>query len=222
MAKGWTQVQLAEIAGIRPATVGAIETGATKKPQNLMRLSEVLEVNSSWLAAGYGPMSNRVQDHKPAYQADAPKLSYVGVVHAGDGEEVGILHEQQPTEASDLHLDPDLVVVRVEGTSAYPLVFPGQLVAFHPDEEPHDGNLVVAIYNDGGHDERCMLKRYVVDPRAPHGFLLVSTDIGRGAWTFGDLDEPPHCHPVRAVFFERAFLEHRGKPPSSDRIHPLK
>lgn len=50
-AKGWSQAELAELAGIRRATLSAIESEQTKGIdfETLERLAEALEVNAAIL-----------------------------------------------------------------------------------------------------------------------------------------------------------------------------
>jgi transcriptional regulator with XRE-family HTH domain len=44
--KGWSQAELAEAAGVDPATISDLETGRTKRPRvpTLLRLAEALGV----------------------------------------------------------------------------------------------------------------------------------------------------------------------------------
>lgn len=58
-AKGWSQSDLAEQAGVSRQAIFSVETGETKtmRPENLFRAADALGVKARWLATGEGPKS---------------------------------------------------------------------------------------------------------------------------------------------------------------------
>jgi transcriptional regulator with XRE-family HTH domain len=56
-AKGWSQSDLAEKAGVSRQAIFSVENGETKtmRPENLFRAADALEVKARWLATGQGP-----------------------------------------------------------------------------------------------------------------------------------------------------------------------
>jgi transcriptional regulator with XRE-family HTH domain len=55
-ARGWSQEQLAEKAGVTQGTIGNIESGLRKQPRQLLALAKALDVEPDWLQSGQGPM----------------------------------------------------------------------------------------------------------------------------------------------------------------------
>jgi len=49
---GFTQDQLAKEAGTNQAVIQKIENGKSMRPRQIMRISEVLDVNPAWLQFG--------------------------------------------------------------------------------------------------------------------------------------------------------------------------
>jgi hypothetical protein len=127
-------------------------------------------------------------------------ITVVGRVVAGDGK----LSDESAIELTGmtgLIIPSTWQAVLVEGMSAYPVVYPGQIVlidtarAARPDSETwshetmtdlHD-NLVLIETDEppeigkatSGH--RAYLKRFCMDHRAPQGFVLASIDSGRSS-----------------------------------------
>ena len=52
LAKGLTQIQLAELAEINQAVIQKIENGKSMQPRNIEYLALILEVNPAWLQWG--------------------------------------------------------------------------------------------------------------------------------------------------------------------------
>lgn len=101
------------------------------------------------------------------------------------------------------------VLFRVEGVSAYPVVYPGQFVIVDTDRPVRHNNLVVVETEepqaDGSKRMNAYLKRYCIAATAPDGYVLASINAG--------IDSPhiPHdqilvIQPVVGVLFEE------GKP----------
>lgn len=52
LALGFTQQQLASLAGVRQQTIQRIETGTSKRPRYLLEISEALSCSPHWLLNG--------------------------------------------------------------------------------------------------------------------------------------------------------------------------
>jgi transcriptional regulator with XRE-family HTH domain len=131
---------------------------------------------------------------------DPNPIPMVGTVVAGDG----MLSDESAYEhngADNLLIPDSWRAVMVEGMSAYPVVYPGQIVlidtnrAARPDSSAwgeiemtdlHD-NLVLVETDEppeigkATNGKRAYLKRFCKDARAPDGFVLASIDSGRSS-----------------------------------------
>lgn len=56
---GWSQVQLAEEAGVTQSAIGNIESGLRQRPRELVSLAKALRVSPEWLETGKGPRTER-------------------------------------------------------------------------------------------------------------------------------------------------------------------
>lgn len=50
--KGWSQLQLAEAAGVSQSAIGNIESGQRKRPRDLVSIGAALGVSAEWLETG--------------------------------------------------------------------------------------------------------------------------------------------------------------------------
>lgn len=121
------------------------------------------------------------------YSADGP--SVVGVVSAGNGR----ADHYQPQDADPLRWPAGWEAVEIDGISAYPVAYPGQLAlidtsrAAKPDQldaatliDLHD-NLVLIHARDRQGRSLAYLKRICHDPEAPGGYVIASVDSGRSS-----------------------------------------
>jgi transcriptional regulator with XRE-family HTH domain len=58
-ALGWSQVQLADEAGVTQSAIGNIESGLRQRPRELVSLAKALRVSPEWLETGKGPRTER-------------------------------------------------------------------------------------------------------------------------------------------------------------------
>jgi transcriptional regulator with XRE-family HTH domain len=58
-ALGWSQVQLADEAGVTQSAIGNIESGLRQRPRELVSLAKALRVSPEWLETGQGPRTER-------------------------------------------------------------------------------------------------------------------------------------------------------------------
>ncbi|WP_354407046.1 helix-turn-helix domain-containing protein [Variovorax atrisoli] len=63
---GWSQVQLADEAGVTQSAIGNIESGLRQRPRELVSIARALRVSPEWLETGKGPKTER------------PPLQFVG------------------------------------------------------------------------------------------------------------------------------------------------
>lgn len=66
--------------------------------------------------------------------------------------------ERIPLPAKQLHLKPHYYLVRAENDSMEPMIHDGDLVVVEPLSNPDNGNIVVAIHNDGAKIKKLYLK----------------------------------------------------------------
>ena len=57
--KGWSQLQLAEAAGVSQSAIGNIESGQRKRPRDLVSIGAALGVSAEWLETGKGGSDQR-------------------------------------------------------------------------------------------------------------------------------------------------------------------
>jgi transcriptional regulator with XRE-family HTH domain len=58
-ALGWSQVKLAEEAGVTQSAIGNIESGLRQRPRELVSIAKALRVSPEWLETGKGPRTER-------------------------------------------------------------------------------------------------------------------------------------------------------------------
>jgi transcriptional regulator with XRE-family HTH domain len=113
---------------------------------------------------------------RPEYDHNDPNQApLVGTVSAGDGSISYIEHPRAFRRRNR-------PLMRVVGDSAFPVAYDGQFVEVDLDTPPRHNNLVIVETAEtdakGIVHHRSYLKRYCVDPRAPHGFVLASVNAG--------------------------------------------
>lgn len=164
---GLTQVEAAEMAGIRQQSWQSIEDGKTLKPRNIIGIAKALKCDPDWLMNGgvFMPMAE-VNSRR------VPLISYV---------QAGALAEKNPIEAFDGSLEyilTDLDVsqysfaLRIEGDSMEPDFKAGDVIIVDPEIEPTPGEFVVA--KNGG--TQATFKKYRptwIDPKGCQHFELV-------------------------------------------------
>ena len=56
---GWSQVRLADEAGVKQSAIGNIESGLRQRPRELVSIARALRVSLEWLETGKGPKTER-------------------------------------------------------------------------------------------------------------------------------------------------------------------
>lgn len=89
-ARGLSQQQLADLAGMTQAAVGALEVRDSKHSTKVLALAKALGVNVEWLADGRGPMDrSEVSESMAAYNIGKPdnhELEFIGRLDAWDSD----------------------------------------------------------------------------------------------------------------------------------------
>ncbi len=75
---GWSQVELAQRAGVSAGTIGNLEAGLRLRPRGIVGLAATLGVHAHWLETGTGP---RLIDDKPSARP-APPAGSVSLLEA--------------------------------------------------------------------------------------------------------------------------------------------
>lgn len=168
----------------------------------------------STLSPVTGVGAGRVQE------TDARPIPVVGTVVAGDGQfsdRSAYVHDG----GIPLIIPDTWQAVMVEGMSAYPVVYPGQIVlidterAARPDDDDwgevqmtdlHDNLVLVQTdeppdIGEATSGRRAYLKRFCMDKRAPDGFVLASIDSGRSS-PYVPADRIMMIVPVVGVLFQ--------------------
>ncbi|WP_409327441.1 helix-turn-helix domain-containing protein [Variovorax atrisoli] len=57
---GWSQVRLADEAGVKQSAIGNIESGLRQRPRELVSIARALRVSPEWLETGKGPEDRAV------------------------------------------------------------------------------------------------------------------------------------------------------------------
>ena len=181
--KTTSQRKIATICNVSPQTITSIKQGNIRIDDYLERIAGQLEVDPEWLAHG-DPSRAPAWASTPVepYQNNGvPQLALVGHVSAGDGE----VYADFP-EPLAFPVPPDWVVVRVDGDSAYPVVYAGQFVVLDTRRSQSAATLDAAAIHDL-HDNICMvrtlsgrslLKRFCEAVGSPDGFTLASVNAG--------------------------------------------
>jgi hypothetical protein len=234
---GLLDVQVADQLGISKQAFSQIRNGSRPGTTHLEKMAEILSVNPTWLKFGDSDkspswMPTRVnegsgQAYLPGITASGQAahgksigITTVGTVVAGDGKlsdhSAFIENGSQP-----LFIPDTWKAVVVEGMSAYPVVYPGQIVlidtarAARPDDDAWNADVMTDLHDNlvlietdeppeigkATSGKRAYLKRFCVDKRAPDGFILASIDAGRSS-PFVPAKHILMIVPVVAVLFQ--------------------
>jgi transcriptional regulator with XRE-family HTH domain len=198
--------ELARACEVAPSSITQMLSGEFPGTELLNKIAEKTGVSYEWLRFGdetkapdwARTVRNSVAEIDAHYNPNP--IPMVGTVVAGDGQR----SDQSAYEhngADNLMIPDSWRAVMVEGMSAYPVVYPGQIVlidtnrAARPDSSTwgeqemtdlHD-NLVLVETDEppeigkATSGRRAYLKRFCMDKRSPDGFLLASIDSGRSS-----------------------------------------
>lgn len=149
--RGLSQVELAELLGVKPGTVGNWEAGVNGAPRKrLKEIADKLEVSMEFLT-GEPEMELR---EAPSAHYNAKHLGIVKKGHripvisftrAGlvDFDYADLDGQMDDSIESDIK-DPNSFGLVVEGDSMEPKISAGDIVVVAPNDRPRNGDLVVA------------------------------------------------------------------------------
>ena len=171
--------------GVAKQTIHAIKTGVLPGKKHIPAIALILQVSEEWLQKGENPPQWATPPVAVLYTRTAvPQLALVGHTSAGDGEVF-----EPYDEPLAFPILSDWVVVRVDGDSAYPVVYRGQFVVLDTrrtqcaktlDQEAmndlHDNMVMIRTVNG-----KSLLKRFCHVPESPEGFTLASVNAGLGS-----------------------------------------
>ena len=160
-AKGWSQEELARRVGATQSTIDRIESGATKRPRNIIELATTLGIDlptfqsqpvpvTGWIAAPEAP-----EVDKGLYPRDVPIL---GISSCGDGDDADFSLNGQTGDYA--RRPPGLIgkrnvyAINVFGESMWPAHKHGALLYVDPKREPGVGeDAVIEMKPDSPHGE---------------------------------------------------------------------
>ncbi len=140
---GLTQVEAAELAGIRQQSWGSLEDGKTQKPRNIIGIAKALQCDPDWLLNG-----GAFKTMKEVGTRKIPLISYVqagALAHSRDisdycGEFEYVLTDRDWSEGT--------FALEIDGDSMEPEFKSGDVIVVDPDIEPYPGEFVVAANGD--------------------------------------------------------------------------
>lgn len=146
-----TQVELAERAGIKQASVSEIERGLTRTSGHLVKFATICRVNPVWLSEGTGEMlpadeSNVVPG--PPIMSAARRIDIVGTAQMGaDGHWVSLDNAGGWVEAWSR--DDDAYALELRGESMSPAIRNGWIAVCEPNHRLVPGEYVMVTTTDG-------------------------------------------------------------------------
>jgi len=215
-ARGLTARALADHLGVSPQSVTEITSGRRPGTSRLAEIADFLSVSVEYITTGVDApawdRSNRQGTREGAVtytggtttDVAGTALDVVARVKAGDGD-VG---PWQPLAASPCQIPDSWKLVEVEGMSAYPVIYPGQLAAIDlsravtppmADDQFRDLHDNICVIETSDH--RAYIKRFCWAPEAPDGYVLASIDAGRSS-PFVPMRSIESITPVVAVLFQ--------------------
>lgn len=148
---GLTQVELAERAGIKQASVSEIERGLTRTSGYLVKLAQICGVNPIWLSDGSGspepPFATNVEPGPPI-TSETRRIEIVGTAQLGhDGYWVGLDGGDGWVETYSR--DEDAYALRLKGDSMAPAIRNGWIAVCEPNHRRVPGEYVMVTTTDG-------------------------------------------------------------------------
>jgi phage repressor protein C with HTH and peptisase S24 domain len=148
-----TQQQLADKSGVSIRTIQNWETGAGRDPQpvKLGKVAKILNVSIPYLMGD----DSAFQDHSPPSKGNAQivpnvsaspsrRIPVISWAAAGRGGNYTDMETQIEEYIEAECADPNAYALIIEGDSMMPRFEPGERAIFLPNEEPRNGDIVVA------------------------------------------------------------------------------
>lgn len=165
-ALGLSQEQLANLAGVSQGTIGNIESGARKRPREIIAIAKAAKVNPEWLLKGIGPRSASDSNGEDLMNASLQgmHLSSAPVLEWGD---LGVsLNKDNILFAKEAVLEyfpsrehsRKCKLIRLHDDSLAPRLRPGDCVAIDPENTSPTRDQVILVVSalDGKH----FIRRY--------------------------------------------------------------
>ncbi len=148
---GLTQVELAERAGIKQASVSEIERGLTRTSGYLVKLAQICGVDPVWLSDGSGSpepsFSTNVEQGPPITSAPR-RIEIVGTAQMGpEGYWMGV--NQSDGWVETYSRDEDAYALRLKGDSMAPAIRNGWVAVCEPNHRLVPGEYVMVTTVDG-------------------------------------------------------------------------
>ncbi len=148
---GLTQVELAERAGIKQASISEIERGLTRTSGYLVKLAQICGVDPVWLSDGTGspdPSFNTNVEQGPPITSAPRKIAIVGTAQMGpDGYWVAV--SQTDGWVETYSRDEDAYALRLKGDSMAPAIRNGWVAVCEPNHRLVPGEYVMVTTTDG-------------------------------------------------------------------------
>lgn len=152
LAHGWSQREAAEHIGVALRSVQSWEMAQTlPHPAKIQRVSETYKRPIAWF---FGDDSSVPRALAAQWQAEgvtkSQSIPVVSWASAGQGGDYGDLAAQIDEFINSDCKDPNSYALILEGDSMTPEFKPGDRVIFMPNEQPRNGDVVVARLAEGG------------------------------------------------------------------------
>lgn len=179
-----TQVELAERAGIKQASVSEIERGLTRTSGHLVKLATICGVDPVWLSEGVGDMQSTGEsnvEQGPPIFSPTRRIEIVGTAQLGnDGYWVGLDIAEGWVETWSR--DEDAYALRLKGDSMAPAIRSGWIAVCEPNHRLVPGEYVMVTTTDG----QSMVKELLFENEEGVNLASVNSAYGERrviAWT---------------------------------------
>lgn len=146
-----TQVELAERAGIKQASVSEIERGLTRTSGYMVKLAQVCGVSPVWLSEGIGEMELGAESNVeagPPITSPIRRIDIVGTAQLGQsGYWIGM--ELGEGFVETYSRDEDAYALRLKGDSMSPAIRDGWVAVCEPNHRLVPGEYVMVTTIDG-------------------------------------------------------------------------
>ncbi|MDD0974949.1 helix-turn-helix domain-containing protein [Pseudomonas fontis] len=183
-----TQVELAERAGIKQASVSEIERGLTRTSGHLVKLATICGVDPVWLSEGTGDMQGVDEsnvEQGPPIISPTRRIEIVGTAQLGnDGYWVGL--DVAEGWVDTWSRDEDAYALRLKGDSMAPAIRSGWIAVCEPNHRLVPGEYVMVTTTDG----QSMVKELLFENEEGVNLASVNSAYGeRRVIAWADIDK---------------------------------
>jgi len=173
---GLTQVELADRAGIKQASVSEIERGLTRTSGYLVKFATICKVSPVWLSEGVGDMAGGSETNVepgPPITTSTRRIEIVGTAQLGpDGYWVGLGQSEDWVETYSR--DEDAYALRLKGDSMAPAIRNGWVAICEPNHRLVPGEYVMVTTLDG----QSMVKELLFENEEGVSLMSVNSAYG--------------------------------------------